>query len=220
MKQWAYSLTQRLLAHGGDKHHFFFLIWKGRTGPKTALAAKQKLRPRAILDQGHQPVVILVSCFFFIFYIYFLCTSKRAVQTRSNITGVISRFLLPFVVSSWPCAHFNWPVVSAGHHKNCGTGSVWGIESPSAHFGRHSHISIPLYSNFHDLHMEIRTPETASLLARLAQSSVAGYCIEEHITAEQSELGSWACRYCNFKSPLNSHVPVQWGCCSSQMSLR
>lgn len=52
--------------------------------------------------------------------------------------------------------------------------------------------------------------ETASLLACLAQSSMAGYCKEKHVTAEQFELGSWACRYCNLNSHLNSHVSVQW----------
>lgn len=126
----------------------------------------------------------------------------------SDVTEVIPLFELLLVVSRWPRVHGNWAVISTGHHKNSSSDFGWGIASPLAHLGQHSH-TYSLYSNFRDPHTEILTPETASLLARLAQSSMAGYCIEKHITAEQFELGSWACRYCNFNSLLNSHVPVQ-----------
>lgn len=128
----------------------------------------------------------------------------------SDVTGVISCFKLRLVVSSWPCAHGNWAVTSTGHHKNSSGDFGWGIASPLAHLGRCSHISIPSFPIFMTCTRKILTPETASLLACLAQSSMVRYCIEKHITAEQFELGSWVCRYCNFNSPLNSSVPVQW----------
>lgn len=51
-------------------------------------------------------------------------------------------------------------------------------------------------------------PETASLLACLAQSSMAGYCTVKHKPGQHFKLGSWACRYCNFNFLLNSHVSV------------
>lgn len=104
----------------------------------------------------------------------------------SDITGVISLFELLFVVSSWPHVH---SVISTGHHKNSRGDFGWGITNPLAHLGPYSHIYTTLYSNFHDLHTEILRPETDSLLAYPAQSSLAGYCIEKHITAEQFEFG-------------------------------
>lgn len=100
-------------------------------------------------------------------------------------------------------SRFHWTPL-----KNSSSDFGWGIASPPFR-SLQSHI-YSLYSNFHDLRTQILTPETTSLLASLAQSSMAGYCIEKHITAKQFELGSWACRYCNFNSLLNSHVPIQW----------
>lgn len=85
VKQWAYSSSQRLLAHGGDKRHFF-LIWKEITGPETALAAKQKLRPRAILNQGHKPVFV---CFFFFFFCFFPLVTLKGCVVVFRYCGVI-----------------------------------------------------------------------------------------------------------------------------------
>lgn len=64
VKQWAYSSSQRPLAHGGDKRHFF-LIWKEITGPETALAAKQKLRPE-LLSTKDASQSLFVFLFFFL----------------------------------------------------------------------------------------------------------------------------------------------------------
>lgn len=139
VRQRAYSSSQRPLAHGGDKRHFF-LIWKEITGPETALAAKQKLCPEL-----HSTKV--ASQFLFPFYYFFFLT-KKAVWTCSDITGVISLFKLISVVSSSPCVHGTWVVISTQHHKNSGSDFCLGIVSPLADFGRHSHISIPSFPIF------------------------------------------------------------------------
>lgn len=142
VRQWAYSSSQRPLAHGGDKRHFF-LIWKGNNGARNCAGSQTETVPRATLNQGRQPVFVSFYYFFF-----FLSNTKKAVWACSDITGVIPLFKLSSVVSSCPCVHATWVVISTEHHKNSSSDFCLGIASPLAHLGRHSHISIPSFPIF------------------------------------------------------------------------
>lgn len=80
VKHWAYSSSQRPLARGGDKRHFL-LIWKEKTGPETALAAKQKLRPEL-----HSTKDSSQSLFVFFFSFIFWSIAEKALSAGSKTT--------------------------------------------------------------------------------------------------------------------------------------